>query len=33
VKSALAPGENVIPQPSDAIKEGMRVRVLRELTP
>jgi HlyD family secretion protein len=33
VKSALAPGENVIPQPSDAIKDGMRVRVLRELTP
>lgn len=31
VKSGLAPGEKVIPQPSDAIKEGMRVKVLREL--
>ena len=33
VKKGLALGEKVIPQPSDAIKDGMRVEVLRELAP
>jgi HlyD family secretion protein len=33
VRSGLAEGETVIPQPSDAIEEGTRVEVLREVRP
>jgi HlyD family secretion protein len=33
VTSGLVEGERVIPQPSDALSDGMRIEILRELAP